>query len=206
MKACTKCGQEKPLNEFYKKKKGKHGVSAWCKGCSSSYYKGYREKNKGRLSEYYKEWRENNKENLSDYKRKWHKDNLDKIRKNRKSNKERTATIHNEYMKNRRNIDSLFRLAQDIRARIGIAFRKQGYTKKSQTYEMLGCTFEELKTHLEEQFTEGMSWENRREWHIDHIVPLSSASTEEELMELCHFTNLQPLWAEENLKKGSTVL
>lgn len=51
-----------------------------------------------------------------------------------------------------------------------------------------------------------MTWENRNEWHIDHITPLSSAKTEEELYKLCHYTNLQPLWAEENLKKGNKII
>lgn len=69
-----------------------------------------------------------------------------------------------------------------------------------------GCSPEFLKEHLERQFVEGMTWENRNEWHIDHIIPLSSAKTEDELYELCHYTNLQPLWAEDNLKKSNKVL
>ena len=60
-----------------------------------------------------------------------------------------------------------------------------------------------LKEHLESQFIDGMGWDNRVEWHIDHIIPLSSAKTEDELYRLCHYTNLQPLWAEDNLKKGN---
>jgi hypothetical protein len=63
-----------------------------------------------------------------------------------------------------------------------------------------------LKKHLEIQFIEGMSWENQGKWHIDHKIPLSSAKTEEEVYKLCHYTNLQPLWAEDNLKKGSKIL
>jgi hypothetical protein len=59
---------------------------------------------------------------------------------------------------------------------------------------------------LETQFTDGMSWDNRSEWHIDHIIPLSSAKTEDELYKLCHYENLQPLWAEDNLKKGARIL
>ena len=65
---------------------------------------------------------------------------------------------------------------------------------------------QEDKEHLENQFKEGMTWHNRSEWHIDHIVPLSSANNEEELYKLCHYTNLQPLWAEENLKKSNKIL
>jgi hypothetical protein len=58
----------------------------------------------------------------------------------------------------------------------------------------------------EEKFTEGMSWDNKNEWHIDHIIPLSSAQTEEELYKLCHYTNLQPLWAEDNLRKSNKIV
>lgn len=72
----------------------------------------------------------------------------------------------------------------------------------------MGCSSEFLKEYLEKQFTEKMSWENHGfyGWHIDHIVPLSSAKTEEEVYKLCHYTNLQPLWAEDNLKKGDKIL
>jgi hypothetical protein len=80
-------------------------------------------------------------------------------------------------------------------------------TKKTQTtFEIIGCTPQELKEHLEKQFVDGMGWENRCEWHIDHIIPLSSAKTEEELYQLCHYTNLQPLWAIDNLKKSNNIL
>jgi len=70
----------------------------------------------------------------------------------------------------------------------------------------LGVSFDELNIYLEQKFKNNMSWENYGEWHIDHIIPLSSAKTEKEIYELCHYTNLQPLWAEDNLKKGCKVL
>jgi hypothetical protein len=79
-------------------------------------------------------------------------------------------------------------------------------TKKNKTFEIVGCTPEFLKEHLEKQFVDGMTWENRNKWHIDHKLPLSSAKTEEELYKLCHYTNLQPLWAEENLKKSNKII
>jgi hypothetical protein len=76
----------------------------------------------------------------------------------------------------------------------------------SRTTDIIGCSPQELKEHLEKQFVSGMTWENRNEWHIDHIIPLSSAKTEEELYKLCHYTNLQPLWAEDNLKKSNKII
>ena len=70
---------------------------------------------------------------------------------------------------------------------------------------MIGCLFDRLVLHIERQFLPGMSWENRSEWHIDHIVPLASASSLEEMERLNHFTNLRPLWASDNLSKGAKV-
>ena len=79
-------------------------------------------------------------------------------------------------------------------------------TKNNKTFEIIGCTPQELKEHIEKQFTEGMCWEKIGEHiHIDHIIPLSSAKTEEEIYNLCHYTNLQPLWAEDNLKKNKNI-
>ena len=81
------------------------------------------------------------------------------------------------------------------------------YQKKNKTFDIVGCSPEFLKEYFEKQFTEGMSWELMGQHiHIDHIIPLSSANTEEEMYELCHYTNLQPLWAKDNLKKGNKIL
>ena len=71
---------------------------------------------------------------------------------------------------------------------------------------MLGYSAAKLKHHIEKQFLEGMTWENHGEWEIDHIKPLALANTEKETYELCHYTNLQPLWAIENLQKGCNNL
>ena len=93
-----------------------------------------------------------------------------------------------------------------LRKNIRSAFRKRGYTKKSSTYMILGESYENVKLHFESKFVEGMSWDNMSEWDIDHIIPLSSVNTEEEYLRLCHYTNLQPLWREDNKKKGSKIL
>lgn len=71
---------------------------------------------------------------------------------------------------------------------------------------MLGCDYQTAFKHIESRFKQGMSWDNFGEWHIDHIIPLASAKTEIELIELCHYTNLQPLWAEENRSKGDKII
>ena len=78
--------------------------------------------------------------------------------------------------------------------------------KNNKTFNMIGCSPEFLKEHLEKQFVDGMNWENRGDWHIDHILPLSSAQNEDEIYKLCHYTNLQPLWAEDNIKKSNKIV
>ena len=98
--------------------------------------------------------------------------------------------------------DPLFVTTRRLRGRLQRAFAVSKWNKNNTTGDMLGCSFKTAHDHIESQFTEGMSWANRSEWHIDHIMPLVSATTEEELIKLCHYTNLQPLWAEENIKKG----
>lgn len=85
-------------------------------------------------------------------------------------------------------------------------FKRNGYSKKSKTHEILGCSYDEFKIHLESQFESWMTWENRGKyngefnygWDIDHIIPLASAKTEEELLKLCHYTNLRPLCSKVN--------
>lgn len=110
-----------------------------------------------------------------------------------------------KYVKKRKKIDPLFKLQQNIRCSIRNSIRKQGYTKRSSTHKILGCDFETLKKHIERQFTKGMTWDNQGEWHLDHIYPVSLAKNEEELIKLNHYTNFQPLWAEDNLRKSNNI-
>lgn len=102
--------------------------------------------------------------------------------------------------------DHVFALEQLSRARLSKAMQRFGYAKNGKTQEFIGCSYEDLVTHLESQFTDGMNWENRGEWHIDHIMPIATAKTEADLLALFHFTNLRPLWAIDNRRKGSKVI
>lgn len=111
-----------------------------------------------------------------------------------------------EYRKNydaaRRSVDTMFKLQGNFRALIRSSFRKKNWSKTTKTQMLLGCTFEEFIAHLQSKFKEGMALENHGDWHIDHIKPCATATSAEELAALFHFTNLQPLWATENLSKG----
>tara|TARA_B100001094_G_scaffold125669_1_gene121754 strand:- start:4629 stop:5054 length:426 start_codon:yes stop_codon:yes gene_type:complete len=91
-----------------------------------------------------------------------------------------------------------------LRRRLRSALSRKGIIKTNTTMELCGCTLEELKAHLEQQFVENMNWDNRSEWHIDHIRPCASFDlTDIEQQKQCfHYSNLQPLWAHENLKKS----
>lgn len=122
-----------------------------------------------------------------------------------RANWQRIKVYQAQYAAKRYKSDPLYALSRLVRRRMSLAISLQGYAKASRTCEMLGCDYASLKDHLESRFKPGMNWDNRSEWHIDHIVPLTSAKTEEELLALCHYTNLQPLWAADNLSKGAKM-
>jgi hypothetical protein len=158
------------------------------------YQKEYRLKNKEKISEFSKKYVELNKEKIANYKKEYYLKNKEKISKYR-----------NEWRNNKAKNDYLFKLTNNTRTIIKQSFRRNGYSKKSRTYQILGCTFEEFKQHLEKQFTDGMNWENQGEWHLDHIYPVSLAKDEEELIKLNHYTNFQPMWALDNIKKSNKI-
>jgi hypothetical protein len=121
------------------------------------------------------------------------KENYD--RQYRKTHRIKIAAQKLAYKKTRRNVDPLYRLNLNIHNLIGITIKNKRFSKKAHTTEILGCSYIEFKLYLESKFTTDMSWDNRNEWHIDHIIPVASAKTEEELIKLNKFSNLQPLWA-----------
>lgn len=206
MKICTKCKLKKELIEFNKNKTKKDLYQSYCKICTKNYKLAYRELNKDVIKkwynlnkDYYKNYYKSNKEKIDNYKLEWEEKN----KKNRRIYFNNYQKINN---KKRRLNDPLFKLSGNIRNLIGQSFRRYAYTKKSKTYQILGCTFEEFKQYLENKFTEGMNWNNIGEWHLDHIYPISLAKDEEELIKLNHYTNFQPLWAVDNLKKGNKII
>ncbi len=119
----------------------------------------------------------------------------------------------NAYKKKRRDSDPVYRLTQSMRSRISSFFRrgklgKNGKIRKNKkTVELLGADFDTVFKHIESQFRDGMTWDmyGRKGFHIDHKIPLCSAKNEEELMKLLHYSNLQPLWAKDNHKKGGKI-
>jgi hypothetical protein len=92
-----------------------------------------------------------------------------------------------------------------ISGRLAETLMAGGWTKRCRTALLLGADYNTTKIWIESKFKEGMSWENHGAWHIDHKIPLCSAKTEKELLNLFHYKNLQPLWAEENLRKNRSM-
>ena len=101
--------------------------------------------------------------------------------------------------------DSLTNFIQIMRQSIRTSFKRKGYTKKSKSYTILGAEWNVVKEYFESLFVDGMNWDNYGEWHIDHIIPISTSCCEDEVVKLCYYKNLQPLWAKDNLLKSNKI-
>ena len=201
MKTCTKCNIKKDFSNFSKSKKGNNGLKSMCKKCVKDYNKDYYYNNTEHSKKYYLD----NKEHIIKNQKQYQINNKKEIKKYNKQYQINNREVLNKYQRNRKLNDPLFKLMSNIRSLIYNVVKRQGYKNTSRTCEILGCSFEEFKIHLEQQFTEGMTWENAGKWHIDHIYPVSRAKDEQHLIKLNNYTNLQPLWAEDNLKKSNKI-
>jgi hypothetical protein len=191
MKICSKCKIEKEVSEFKRYQ--------ICIDCNKILNKIYNDNRKNKMKEYYLV----NKEIILDRNRLNYIKNQEYIKDRNKEYAKRNRSKRNSYLCNRRKVDSLFNLTLKIRNLIYIAFYNGGFSKKSKTNTILGCSFEEFKIYIESQFQEGMTWENQGEWHLDHKIPISWADSEEKIYELNYYTNFQPLWAKDNQIKGN---
>ena len=148
-----------------------------------------------------------NKERISSYNKNRYKDNKEKWSHGKKEyyikNKNKIMKQHSIYLSNKYRNDPLLNITMRCRARMYRMLKDGGGYKKFKTFDLIGCTPQQLKDHLELKFINGMTWDNRNKWHIDHIKPCVSfdLSKKEEQMKCFNYSNLQPLWAEDNLKK-----
>jgi hypothetical protein len=200
------CKLEKELLLFPKNKSKSDGFDIYCKECNSAKSKINRDHN----PEYNKKYKEGNKEKCREYSKKYRDNNkeLVKIRKNNSYNKKKDyySEMSKLYKNNRMSLDPLYKLYINTSSLIRVSFNRNGYSKKSRTYEILGCSFEDFRLYLESKFEDWMSWENRGKyngefnygWDIDHIIPISSANSEDDVIRLNHYTNLQPLCSKVN--------
>ncbi len=174
---CTKCAEILPLTECYVKPK--KGIKSHCKNCHRFERKCHHYKDPNYARSKTKLWDSTNRKKKSDY--------------------------YNVYSQSRSKTDILFKLIGMIRSRTKFALNQKKWIKPNSITKAIGCSILDLKIHLESKFSQGMTWENQGKWHIDHIYPLSKAQTPEEMLKLAHYTNLQPLWAIDNIRKGNKV-
>lgn len=211
-KICSGCNTEHHIDNFDKKR--------WrCKGCISIYNRNVRIKNIEHLKKYQstyyednkqeiidnnKVYYEDNKENISIKKKIYNSKNKERIKLWNKEYREKNRAIRNIYEKNRKATDIVYKLTTDIRKLICSSIKRSGYKKASKTCNILGCSFEDFKKHIELQFDSWMNWNNHgnpkdgiyeldKTWDIDHITPLDTAVSYEEVIKLNHYTNLRPL-------------
>ena len=165
--------------------------------------KKYREENKEKIALKSKKYRERNKEKIALQKKKYRIENKEKVAELVKINRERNKCEHGKDKHRCQICDPQGYLINIIRSRSYKALKCADIKKNKTTMEYICCTIEEFKTHIQNKFKEGMTWENQGEWHIDHIIPLCyNNPTMEQTIERLHWTNTQPLWASENIAKG----
>jgi DNA polymerase III alpha subunit len=163
----------------------------------------YRNKNRKIINNNHRLRYRNNPNERKEYHKRYHLLNKIRIAEYRLKNKSKIAKRCKIYINEKRKNDLNFKLRDILRRRIWNALKNN--IKSAKTIELLGCSIEFLKLYLESNFTPGMNWENYGKWHVDHIVPCAKFDLEnsESQFECFHYTNLQPLWAKDNLKKGS---
>ncbi len=190
MKRCPSCKKHKQKNKFSVNRKTKSGLCVYCKDCCNIRIGQHRIKYKERLAamEHRRNQTESRKASRSKYK---------------KSEKHRKWS--SSYERARKALDINYKLKVNLRGRFYHAI-KDG-AKGGSAVKALGCSIKELRAYLQSRFKVGMTWNNwsRTGWHIDHIIPLNNfdLSDPQQVEIACHYSNLQPLWAKENMRKGS---
>jgi hypothetical protein len=216
----------KNKKEYYKKNKEVHSLKGkiWRENNKERKAKTDKEyvlKNREKVLKYKKEYYQKNKERHAERAKFYRKEKENQIKEYRLKNREKIAEVRRawakknikhvlEYRKNKRKNDIQYRIMESLRNRINSAIVYQKTTKHANSLKLLGCSIKEAKEHIEKQFKDGMKWENygHKTWHIDHIIPCASFDlTDPEQQKKCfHYTNIQPLWASENLSKGAKLL
>ena len=183
LKKCTKCGEVKSLDDFCNAKHGKNGKASRCKDCDKEYYKNNREK----LIKNAKAYSFKNKEKIVEYRKDYFQKNKDELWRK---------------LKIKINSDSILKLSYNIRHLICVSIRRQGYTKNTKTFNILKCDYDFFMQWLNGLASNGHTY-GIGELHLDHVIPISLAQTEDELYLLNHYSNFQLLSADENQSKGN---
>lgn len=213
IRICKKCEKEKPITEF--KKRSDYGYRGECNECKKLIDKNYYNKNEEKIKETVKKYRKDNAKLVKTKQKESYENNKDKSniydRERSKKYREANSNAINERNRTRRKYryssDPIYKLQRSVRNRVNQFYKSTTIRKNSKTFDIVGCTPQELKRYLENKFSEGMSWDNYGfyGWHVDHIIPLYYGKTEIEMINLCHYTNLQPMWGKDNFSKGSKL-
>jgi hypothetical protein len=169
------------------------------KGGKSESDKRYYVKNREKRLKYFSEWQKENYEHRKKYMDEYREKNIDRIR-----------IVKRTYEKTRKHTDPIYKLISNFRTAMYQVLKESNVEKNGHYFEILGYTPEELINHLEKQFKDGMTWDNYGDFHIDHIIPISSFNIQEigdeEFMKCWSLSNLQPMGGEENIRKSNKVL
>jgi hypothetical protein len=208
-KFCRICGFEKDINDFHKKSSTKDGYRNECKECVKEIQKKYKEDPSyiEKQKEYDKKRYEENRDIILEQKKIHHQKNKDTIntKKRKYYSDSKIKDKHNKWMsdysKNPENKEVVYRYRRNNphiiawRSLLYSTLKRIGKKKESHTIDELGYSAEDLKIHIENKFTPGMSWDNHGEWHIDHIIPVSYFTKDVPVSLVCGLSNLQPLWS-----------
>ena len=224
IKTCSQCGIDKSTTEFRKNKYSADGLQCWCRQCYNIYKKQWRNNNPGKstaekrryrnkypdkVAAVQKEWRSNNPERVRLLYERWKENNSEynstRGKEYKRAHKEQIRVQKRNYKNNKWKSDIKFKLSEGLRSRLRLAIK--GGQKSGSAVRDLGCSIEDLKLYLESKFQPGMTWDNwsngEGKWNIDHIKPLSKfdLTDREQFLKACHYTNLQPMWWIDNMKK-----
>ena len=191
-KVCKKCGIEKNIEEYrvQKNRNGTFRYCSWCKKCDKEYTNEWKRKHQAQIYtkriDYFAKYN----------KYYWNKNGIEIMKK------------RNKYFAQRRNDDYLFKFKEQIRNLINISLKTRNHVKNTKTSEILGCDLDFFVNYILETYKKnyGYEWDGKEKVHIDHIIPLATAKTEKDVIKLCHYTNLQLLKAQDNLKKGAKII
>lgn len=192
-KECSQCGEWKPFDSFVKDPRKKLGITANCKACRAANSRAFRIKNPERT----KQWRASTAEC-----RKYYHENKERIKERRRIKRIENREKITEAARYRRLMDPRHDLLLKMRSRLKECIRKIANGRATSDFNpLISCSLLELKAHFEAQFRDGMTWDNSGEWHADHIIPCAAykLDSEESKRNCFHFSNLRPLWKEENL-------
>jgi hypothetical protein len=210
-KTCSLCKLEKDKTNFYRRSQRTSKVTSRCKDCCKLVREGRTEEEKNAFRERRKAWRRQNPEMQRKHNRNYYLKNRESRIKAQKeiylNNRRYYIEYNNAWQSKARKERPSYRIGKNLRARIARELKATNSGNIVGKNRYIGCSYEELKVHIEEMFVGGMSWENygTHGWHIDHIRPISSFNLENESERHAafHYSNMQPLWAKDNLSKGN---